>query len=81
MFWFQVLPVQGYPPSMVWSHHGGGGTPALVCICAFYSPVYRTLHAKRMMMCVYVDINPGMFLCVYNPEYRTLSSTGGRVRG
>ena len=34
----------GYPP-MVWYHHGGGGTPALVCTCVFYTPVYRTNHS------------------------------------
>ena len=31
---------------MVWSHHGGGGTPALVCTCVFYTPMCRTLHSK-----------------------------------
>ena len=30
MFWFQVLPVGGYPP-MIWSHHGRQGPPTVLC--------------------------------------------------
>ena len=44
-------------------------TLPLVRTCAFYTPVYRTLHftageGKMMMTCVCVDIAPGMYLCV-----------------
>ena len=40
----------------------------MVCTCVFYTPVYGTLHStggegKMMVMCVCVDIAPGMYLC------------------
>ena len=31
MFQFQVLPVRGYPPPMVWSHHGRQGPHTVLC--------------------------------------------------
>ena len=67
MFQFQVLPVRGYPPPMVWSHHGRQGPHTVLCWqqlheqTVFYNPVCRTLHStggegKMIMMCVCVDI-------------------------
>ena len=44
------------------------------------APFHRGEGKRMLMMCVYVDINLGMFLCLYNPVCRTLHSTGGRVR-
>ena len=67
MFQFQVLPVRGYPPPMVWSHHGRQGPHTVLCWqqlheqTVFYNPVCRTLHStggegKMMMMCVCVCV-------------------------
>ena len=53
MFQFQVLPVRGYPPPMVWSHHGRQGPHTVLCWqqlheqTVFYNPVCRTLHSHR----------------------------------
>ena len=71
MFRFQVLPVRGYPPPMVWSHHGRQGPHTVLCWqqlheqTVFYNPVCRTLHSTggegKMMMCVCVLILPVCF--------------------
>ena len=79
MFQFQVLPVRGYPPPMVWSHHGRQGPHTVLCWqqlheqTVFYNPVCRTLHStggEGKIVCVLIlpvcFTRPhGMFLVLY----------------
>ena len=41
MFQFQVLPVRGYPPPMVWSHHGRQGPHTVLC--------WQQLHEQTVL--------------------------------
>ena len=78
MFWFQVLPVRGYPPPMVRSHHGRGWNPRpSAYLCVLHPSVQNSPFQEDDDDVCMLTLTLVCTRVFYNPEYRTLESTGG----